>query len=308
MKKLFLNLTIAVSAFYFCSCNDGENKKTDVSSVDTIHPENAWVINALDSFCSDATGVGNFVINTDDGLKMTSHFDTLYGEYPQTTTNIDAIKRKFWLDSSTIYSINEALQANFDGVRFHFTAATTPTLGYGVPYQNETGILIYPTVKSDSGHRDSFALIRKCPTCPLAPSYVEAYSGSGDMKIKAFDSIYHKNSPAPADPKNYSLSKAVWIDPCVIRFMANLITESGGRVDGISVMTAAYLGSETKLPLGAKAKQSSTIVFVPTKPSGADHVEDWTIIPDIIISLNKKGIKTTAGALNHGELCPQKCN
>jgi hypothetical protein len=89
--------------------------------------------------------------------------------------------------------------------------------------------------------------------------------------------------------------------------METLIKSSAGILDGIRVHTAAYKGSETRLPLGAVAKQASTIIMVPTSPNGGDHIDNWSVIKAVIIYLKEK-FKIMDAGLNHGELCPTKCD
>lgn len=312
MKKItqILFAVVVLANFYACNGSNSKSEKENSTTDNTglnVSGNFPWVINTLDSICLEGRGMGNFIISSNTADSMINHFNTVYGNYSN-GNRIDALKREYWIDSCTIFAISSFLKSSgiFDGIRIHFGASTINDPRYSAPYQNQSSIFIYPTTKSQKGHKDSLEiLIPKHSLCTTSSPYIESYATAGN-KISVFERIYHQNSPAPADSQNYSLSKGVWVDACVIYYMENLIRSSDSTLDGIRIYTAAYLGNETRLPRGAKAKQASTIIMVPTTPDGANHKDNWDIIKEIIIQLKNK-YKIMGAGLNHGELCPQQC-
>ena len=310
MKKIRLILSAVLILISFYACNNGEEKKTDSINENLASQkiDLSWVASTLDSLCADGNGIGNFILDSAKADWMIKKFDTVYGK-DRGGENIGALIRDYWIDSCTIYAVAAFLNSSsaFDGVRFNFGASTINDSGTypKPPYQNKTTFFIIPTGKSATGHADSsHILIPQLGNCASPFEFIKPFSVASSS-IAVYENVYHKNAPVGKDS---SLSKGIWIDACVIRYMATIIKKSGATVDGISVHTAAYTGSETRLPRGTKQKYASTIVMVPTSPDGANHSDNWAVIKEIIIQLQKKNVAAFGAGLNHGELCPTSCN
>jgi hypothetical protein len=325
MKKITYCL-ICLSVCFLFGCGNGNEKKgvNNIASTvqkaandSTITIETDTIEDIISRHCvtQPGNGMANFIIQSATASTMITHFDETYGKYT-TGSVITAFKRKYWIDKCTIYMLEDFLKktARYDGVRFYFGAAAKTNPVYDPPYQSETSIYINPTVLLNNKHHDSFDQIVS-NVCTTGLSYLTPHS-STSTPIAVFNNVYHNHPPTPPNPK-YSLSNGVWIDSCVIYFVADLL-RAYPLIDGFNINTAAYLGNEINVPNGMQAGQEySTIIFSITSfnKSTQQHKEEREISDTIynafknyVVKNNLLGTRKSFDLyLNHGELCPNAC-
>lgn len=104
-----------------------------------------------------------------------------------------------------------------------------------------------------------------------------------------------------------TLTKSIYYPREVIEWlgeeMKNAPAGTGG-IDGIRIFMLQY-PPETNARLGRNGTKQTGIVFVPTRNKAAD----WTYWDHLKDSLKNMSSFTAAfRGLNHGELCPSRCN
>lgn len=108
---------------------------------------------------------------------------------------------------------------------------------------------------------------------------------------------------------NDKITQAVWFDRAAIKMLWEAL-DSNKNLDGVRFHFISY---DTLLTAPGQYKPHQTsIVIVPTNPNPTDlkkHVDNWNILKKqrLIQDSIFESLKLKSG-LNHGELCPQKCN
>ncbi|HMJ46125.1 MAG TPA: hypothetical protein VK498_02285 [Ferruginibacter sp.] len=314
MKRYLPLFLVALISILFYSCSNDEKKSeeketTGVAYTSTKEKYNfEWFENYWGNSCDYVGGMANFVIRHTLADSMINHYDTIYDK-DDADQSINALLNNYWIDSCTIFAISKYLKttAKYDGIRFSFGCSTIKEPGSypGQQYQNTSTIFIYPTTISATGHKDSTEIVIPVPNCTTS-NYIKPYPEASG-KISVFDKIYRKRSKPGNPALKDSLSQGVWIDSCVVYFIEKLIRENKDTLDGVNIKLAAYLGNETTSPRGKFKPHQSTMIIVPTSPAQGDpntHIDNW----EIIEILMKKKAKAFSAGLNHGELCPNKCD
>jgi hypothetical protein len=103
--------------------------------------------------------------------------------------------------------------------------------------------------------------------------------------------------PVGTNRCNDSLSRSVWFDKRVIKYL-NDVLQGNGPIDGVRIYFASY--NKMGCAPGQYTPRQATIFIVPTDlvPGTNKHKDDYSYI--------EKFVKN--GGLNHGELCPSECN
>ena len=174
-------------------------------------------------------------------------------------------------------------------------------------YKNKVKILILPTVfktTADPKVSEHLTDMKSKLEIYATSGNIESYS-STILKKNYFDKIYRKNPGTGVKPSKDSLSQSIWIDSCVIVTLDNILKNNPTTHDGVNFSMAAYKTKNPKLQSQLYPNQS-TVILIPTKPNASgSHDSDWAIIEAFI---RAKIYKAVSAGLNHGELCPTKCN
>jgi hypothetical protein len=243
---------------------------------------------------------------------MIYHFDTIY-KRDDSHTDARAFLNSYWIDSCTVSAIADFLRTSgqHDGIRIYFGCALQNDPAYGTDqYKKKSTLFIFPTIKRTSTspevseHGDNLIPIPIPTTCLFRSEYIKP-AGSATAEIGEFSKVYCKSTNPVAKQKD-SLSKAIWIDSCVIYFIQKTLRKNSATVDGINIRTAAYFDNFTTTIKGRFKPNQSTIIIVPSSPGATgSHTDNWQITEDIF-NVTKR-IKKIKGAFNHGELCPKAC-
>lgn len=307
MKNFAIGCSILIG-MSLISCNGEQGKTTtDSASADTAAAYNLESFdNAFVNVCLDATGLANFIVDEPEGKDMITNFSGIYlkDDAGNAIRTIDPIT---WLDAKTISAILKYLRENNnDGVRIFMGSEPNPDSQYGSDqYKHKVKVLIIPTVhkaSTDPTKTEHLTDLKSTLDQVLSHPNIESYTSTITKKNK-FDEIYRKK-PGTGLALKDSLSQSVWIDTCVLVAIHKLINITSANLDGVNINLAAYKTKDPKRPSQLYANQS-TMLLIPTKPStsGNGHENDWDAIDRL-----KTKIKIVPGALNHGELCPQKCD
>ena len=308
MKKYIIIPVSMLLSIALHSCNNNENKsdlKEISAKTDTSKEYNFdWADKFLQSNCSNPEGIGNFLISHSLADSMKNHFDSIYRK-DDSRRDINAFLKNYWLSSCAIIDISSYLRKNsdkFDGIRINFgCSAINDYNSYpNQQYTNKTTFFIIPTVHSANGHKDSTQAMIPLPSCPNGCEFIKPYS-EVSTKIAVFDKVYRKYNLSSRIALKDSLSKGIWLDSCVISFIADLLLKFPTILDGVNLVTGAYFGNEPKVPNGLFRKNQSTIIIVPSNI--ITHSDNWDIIEAFMSSKRVSGT-----GLNHGQLCPEICD
>jgi hypothetical protein len=116
---------------------------------------------------------------------------------------------------------------------------------------------------------------------------------------------------------NDKMTKSVWFDIKSLNWLINYIKRNhSNSVDGVRFHFMAY--DENDIVKGQYSKHQMSIVLVPTEPGVNNngeriHKDNWNLLEFERQSLtnlyqSNKGANKVKGGLNHGQLCPQKCD
>lgn len=316
MKKyIFLAATVLIS--FFAACNGADDKKDDTAKIETLTDDEAtYQFNSFDStevnaddFCLLAGGAKKFIVEEAFARPMLTRFDYMF-KIDDGGKLITSLENNYWIDSCTIFRMADAITSNqYDGFRVYFGCEEIPSSYPGEQYPHKSTIFFFPTKsrisidpKTISTHGDSMTVI---PTNNCTPNDYIKDSVFANPKIRKFKEIFRKNGGKD------SLSISVWIDACVIIALKKFIKDNAAKnIDGANFKLAAYEKLDSKLRPSQKYPNQSTIIIVPTKTNATGvHDDDWAIIKSFYKYITiKRIIPMVAGAVNHGELCPQICN
>lgn len=301
MKVLKPLIRFAFFGLLFYSCSEGDKKSAEQAGNDTtVAPIDSsteisaagkkkfgWLKDSIAAgHCLDAGGLGNFIIDPLISQQMIDKFRELYGK-DSYNVEIPGFKKNLWLSAATLKSLAKYLSFNpkYDGLRFYF----------GAEVNGDVTLCIFPTeYNNGSGtHADTWDFLK--PDIP--DDFLKPY---GDMskKMDRYITMYQSKKPANTTT-GISLSKSVWIEACVFRYMQEIIKRY--NVDGYNIKLACYLGNEPNPPASAKdLKHASTFIFIPTGIGIAKDRSDWALLKKLIAFNDLPN-------LNHGELCPRYC-
>lgn len=317
MKKFIFLITTITLISIFAACNGADDKKDDTAKVETIVDDEAsYQFNSFDSieinsddFCLLAGGAKKFIVEKALALPMLTRFDAIY-KIDDRGQPVTSLANNYWVDSCTIFRMADAITLNgYDGFRVYFGCEETPgQYPAGEQYPHKSTIFFFPTksrISVDpkiSTHGD---IITEIPTTGCTPNDYIKPGNFANPKIKKFDTIFRK-----AGLKD-SLSISVWIDACVIFALKKFILDNTTKdIDGANFKLAAYEKKELTLRPSQKHPNQSTLIIVPTNTNATGgHDDNWTIIKSFYKYITvKRMVPMVAGAVNHGELCPQVCN
>jgi hypothetical protein len=303
MKQLRKLIVFCIATAFLYSCNNTGQNSTNESGV--ILGDTTFVIPDLNNFCMNSNGLANFLVHPDSAVKMVTNFEKLYGRDSK-DSNVYAFIRSYKLDACMIMAIDSffrnSTKINYDGIRVNFGASTiTEASRYpNQEYQNTTSVYLFPTIKKDSTHHEDATEIIMIDTNKCKCPYIKSFSSISNS-LSVFNKIYQKKM-SPTNSKTKLLTNSVWIDSCVIHFMAEILRLNPKSLNGVNILTAAYLGTETVKAKGQTVSMQSTIIF---EPSGSSLSKDIRIKRKFY-DLIKEKVKGFID-LNHGELCPSKC-
>lgn len=325
MKKYILQLVVCITTAAIFSCNGGNKSNnppdnTDKAASDTpaITKFNVeWFNKDNVKICEEAGGLANFFVPRQEGSDMMTDFNSIYRVLNGKT--IEALENSYWLSACQIAEMITYLdKEKNDGIRIYMACSLNadPVRYKDQEYQNKTNIFIFPTkfdntippAGSKSQHVTYEASKLHLETCAATSDYFKDYTSVAKPMIQKFESLYRLNPKPGEDPnKKDALSLSVWIDKCVIRGLHELLKANPLTNDGAFINLGAY---KTKIPTRTrfqKHDKQSTMLIIPTKPNGAGHLPDWSLLEQA-----EKAFKQFAppppGGFNHGELCPQVCN
>ena len=319
MKKYFFIITTVLLNIFLIACNGGSDTKpppTDSSqrTTATAPPDPCEGIDKVD-LCKDAGGVANIVIEATQAQKMMTTFVNIFGKEGGAT--IRSFEPVYWLDKCVVKGIANYLRTQtgpggkkLDGVRIYMACELTDNPSYGTdPYRRRTSVYIFPTITqiavppATSDHQTVQQKIPLTGTCSSV--YLQDYA-IADAQHRAFNSVYRKEGTAKLKD---SLSKAVWLDSCIIFTLEKLIQLPNANIDGANVNMVAYDATITPtMPVRGRFKDIQTsIILVPTHMVGGVRKDYWEIT-DCLFDHAKAMGWAPPGGFNHGELCPQVCN
>ncbi len=300
MKKKSLTACILLLTILIIGCNDGSDRDNKtINSKDSSTTEFSWINIDSTTFCQNAGGLANFYVTTKNAITMMHDFDSLYKH--SGGTPVDALLNSYWIDSCVVSEMAAYLRAHGnDGIRIYMACDTVSNpAGYpGQAFSNKSNIFIFPTNfenttdPNKSTHQTDRKSTLHQQACVSTFGYFKDYAIAEPM-INKFTQVYRVSKAA--------LSISVWVDSCVIYGLDALLKANPGH-DGAFIKLGAY---NTMVTPSQFYPQQSTILVLPSKDSSGVHVPDWHLIDNITMYFKAKGL---AGALNHGELCPQICD
>lgn len=226
-----------------------------------------------------------------------------------------AFQLDHWVDLSVIKAFHKFLNSDnsYDGFRIHYAANTwlDPESYPGRLFQTKSHIILVPT-------KDSLDVWGKPITEPEGIyefryfNWEEKYAKE---RINAFGAVYREERNVGdhlGEAKRPYLSSSVWFSRDVIDV---LVAASDSilkwrekdntipKMDGVRFYSAAYR-ELNPLADGQKYPKQTTFIIVPTVEDGLMHRDNWDILQE-----SKKDSTTLEfyAALNHGQLCPNKC-
>jgi hypothetical protein len=294
MKKTILAIIIIMATCGFYGCNESGDKKADTPSADSAKTDATAQKADITINC---TGITNLLITNDSAFAMMARYDSIYRK-SKTAKPIVYLSNSEWIDAMIINSYANFFESNagkaFDGVRF-VNAATNNT--------NKSRLLMVPTrpnianpkKRDDIWGKNLVPLETGDPTEYL--DFETSESVATDIKNN-FYQLYRTGRGLPRDKD--PLSESIWLSRCVFIYLRDEIKKPGNQIDGIRIYMGAYGKMMGTVP-GQIHENQSSILLVPTTSGGAKvHNDRW----DLLRPKDKiKGVD----ALNHGELCPQKC-
>lgn len=290
MKQINQLLSLAVVILLFTSCQGSGGKKENTTDDTTTNVSDTILEHKMLQDCGNRR---TFVISEADAAKMITHFETVFGAGADPKLN-----RNYWIQSSVILAFDEFLAKDpeYDGVRFYFGEDGTSTV-----------VMMVPTKGDYIKHVDQHVkLINHAPIAGSRVLFNLDEKAEFEPFYTAFLRDFRKEFPG-CDPLkiNDSLSKAVWINKCVINEMAVYMSGTAYKLDGMRVHLSAYDKLMPEVP-HQKVADQSTVVFVVTEDDLAGgHKDNWKIIPEIY---KEKLAIFGGGGYNHGDLCPNNCN
>ncbi len=315
MSKLLLSIYVTLLVVLI-SCNSTEKKPDAPDPLKDSAYNFAFADTLFGSSTNAVQGLDVFYVPKEDAQAMVNSFKMNYRDLPQGT--VTAFDTMYWIDACTLKLLATYFSSNtqYDGMRIYFTANLTDNAGETGAFKRKTKIKIFATSKrvpdptSDkiSKHIDNDNGISLPTTCPQTNYFGRKSTAQGEINM--FESYYHNNNRM-GDGVKRILSKSLWIDTTVIKFLGKLVENNPKKVDGINILTAAYrdISTEQRPPFSL-AKQS-TILMVPSIKGSANHESDWNIITgffNYVETKTKEKGKPFIGAFNKAELCPQVCN
>lgn len=321
MKKHYISFIVLFAALAMLSCNENGKSKSETATPEVNTP----VDTAAKSFnfsstqmasinrCMLAGGMANFIIEESAAKQMMNDFDRIYKK-DDAGKPVNALLNNYWIDSCTIYRIASFLRTSkkHDGIRIYLACAENenPQAYPGEQYKNKSSLAIFPTKfrtnpgTGKSTHSDDRIAI-PLPGCSSGSEFIKAPAVANPM-IAAFSKVYRKDTKPQSEQKD-SLSVSVWIDSCVVFALEDFIKNNPAHLlDGAHIKLAAYSSKDQARRPSQKHHKQSTLIIVPTNPGrgGLGHEDNWHIIDAFIKEKNW----APPGGLNHGELCPQKCD
>lgn len=296
MKKLTLILIATVTVFCFYACNNGEEKKQEPKA-ETAEASNTETDSSKKTIetLPTCTGIENLLITTDSARTMMARFDSIYKKI-KTSNPLTYLKNWEWIDAMIINSYANFFETNagkaYDGVRFVHAATNDHT---------DTRILLVPTKPGGSSHTDVWGTGIISPETGDPTEYKdwETNPNVANTLKDNFYTIYRRARGLPRDKD--PLSESVWMSNCVFIYLRDQIKKPENQIDGIRIYMGAY-GKMMGAALGQIHTNQSTILLVPTSNGGSKvHNDRWDL-------LRPGQALKTVDALNHGELCPTKCN
>ena len=301
MKKIIPFFFIALPIIYFSSCNGGSTPSTETDTKkDTAKPKKDAVTikkgsaNMMMELDSTKSGAGNFYIEKDTADKMIAHFNSFFHQAAATThSDMKSFVDSEWIDIDIIKAYSDIMNATsspYDGI--WIISGASSLLGI----IGKSNVLLVPTIKNGTGHSEKWGKIASLPSSS-GHEFKNFNIDINDAKksLKNFRKKFRKQSdPADINTAAYDkLSAKVWIDRQILQYISTLT-----GIDGIRIYFAAYDWINPLLHNNQKYDTQSTIILVPTNVNGSKHDPNWNIV---------KQKFATAGALNHGQLCPTQC-
>lgn len=287
--KYLLPLLIVITMY---SCNEADKTSSSATTV---------ADSSVKSSSSDAAalekceGYANVYITEELGEIVTDRFAVKYVHGLQNGNNLktsEFIKKELLED---IYSALKDTAKGFDGLRIYF-GATSDAI--------KKSVFVFVPTTTGQEHPNVWG---KQITTSSGYSHINMdYDGTAKMLLSNFRQEFRKETVSNPNGSVPGLSKAVWINECVFDIIHNFFQAEGKTYIGFRIHCAAY---PTTFPyvahMGNKIPNQSTIVLVPVDASGED---DWTLLQsDSIHKITKDESLKWLEALNHGELCPEKC-
>jgi hypothetical protein len=299
MKKLFL-ISVVITIIITYSCNQGNKENAQNTSSTKSDTANVTSEKSQDFSFLNCTGVGNYIISETEARSMINTFKDIFRK-DRSGADI-AYRDSIWVDASVInyFSDTLLLSQRLDGIWFWFVASQ----------DDSSSLVLVPSYNSDGRHYPDWDL-----KITGMPSNTEFKNFNFDHKkgwplVKHFGRKYREET----QPGNWStsirdsVSSAVWMDECAIRYLSEVIKNPGNNLDGIMIYLGAYNKLDNTRHHGQFKAHQSTILFVPTKLIDGQHQSDWTIIQSLVEKIVKNKSDFSTGALNHGQLCPNQCN
>ncbi len=313
MSKLLLSIYVTLLVVLI-SCNSTEKKPDTPSPLKDSAYNFAFADTLFGKLTAPPQGVDVFYVKTDVAKAMVDSFKTSYRK--QLSGEVTAFDTLYWIDACTIQSLNDYFDSNpvYDGLRIYFASDVADNGGIGGEFKRKTKVKLFATklrtVLNDkvSKHFDADSGIVLRAGCNQ--SYFFGNKANANPEINSFDEYYHKSAKMK-DGKKRILSKSVWIDATVVKFLGKLVTNNPSKVDGVNILTAAYRDKgEDQVAKYVLAKQS-TILMVPSTKGSPTHISEWKIL-EAFFEYQKdksdKGGLSFLGGFNKAELCPQVCN
>lgn len=262
----------------FNACNSNKEKTSNEEVNDTA--------NKIDSITDAAILACDYWIDSSKAAKMIEGFQKGLGN------TYSALTDSFWIEACIIADLDRLFSqsSTYDGVRFFSGSdaqgkASSLFMVLTAPQANPSS-----TKQHENKWGDNF------PTCAATEVKINRSYSDFVVERNAFATKFRKqtNVDDVSTGSQKDLSAGIWVDACLIREFASIISQSGQH-DGIKLYAAAYTDEVVPGNVGHIDPKQSTFVLVPTL--GPKHLPDWR-------KLNKERARPPA---NHSQLCPQIC-
>ncbi len=290
MKHLTSILIAIISCLGFFACNEASDKKAEKSKTEIIEASSKGSLEAC-------TGIENLLIIDDSAFAMMARFDSIYKKI-KTSNPLTYLINSAWIDAMLINSYANFFETSagkaYDGVRIVNGATNNHT---------DSRILLVPTKPgADTLHTDVWGTGIILPETTNSTEFQDWQTNQTEASTLKdnFYTIYRKARGLPRDKD--PLSESIWMSKCVYIYLREQIKNPANKIDGIRVYMGAYGKMMGTVP-GQIDPNQSTILLVPTTKSvTGEHTDRWDLLRPAKVTKKKYD------ALNHGELCPTKCN
>jgi hypothetical protein len=248
--------------------------------------------------------IDNIAIQRAEIDMLTKHFSYIY---KNNDTRRNSIPDSFYIDACFLNGFNKLLLSNgnyYDGFRFFFGTNED---------NNIVRVFVVPTIrKNKNKHKSDWHF--KMPTISNCQQQVfinfnNDYKGFAKPRLKHF-SRYNRQAPFIGRIKNDSLSRGIWFDKCVMKYIVDTINNNPDKnLTGINIFNAAYMGFKPyHNSLGQHYPNQSTVVITFVKKDASGNIFNAYEIGDFLHKLRLEKNNLAVDGLNHGQLCPQICN